>query len=106
MAHWRQGEVAVSRFLRHVVAGQEHPDPPRRERDEFNRVQGIPDPSYETLIAPVRRKWFFTCFCTITMMRRSSHFAPVSLCLSSPPNRIYGAKTRRFLPVMFRMARI
>jgi len=50
MAHWRQGEVAVSRFLRHVVAGQEHPDPPRRERDEFNRVQGIPDPPYDTLI--------------------------------------------------------
>jgi hypothetical protein len=50
MAHWRQGEVAVSRFLRHVVAGQEHPGPPRLEHDEFNRVQGIPDPPYDTLI--------------------------------------------------------
>jgi DNA-binding beta-propeller fold protein YncE len=45
-----QQEVAVARFLRHAVAGQEHPDPPRLEHDEFNRVQGIPDPPYETLI--------------------------------------------------------
>jgi hypothetical protein len=43
-------EVAVARFLRHAVAGQEHPDPPRLERDEFNRVQGIPDPPFDTLI--------------------------------------------------------
>jgi hypothetical protein len=50
MAHWKQGQVAVARFLRHVVAGQEHPDPPHLEHDEFNRVQGIPDPPYETLI--------------------------------------------------------
>jgi hypothetical protein len=45
-----QQEVAVARFLRHAVGGQEHPDPPRLEHDEFNRVQGIPDPPYETLI--------------------------------------------------------
>ena len=62
MAHWRQGEVAVSRFLRHVVAGQEHPDPPRRERDEFNRVQGIPDPSYETLICAGEAKMVLHLF--------------------------------------------
>jgi len=47
---FKQQEVAVARFLRHAVAGQEHPDPPRLEHDEFNRVQGIPDPPYETLI--------------------------------------------------------
>jgi hypothetical protein len=47
---FQQQEVAVARFLRHAVAGQEHPDPPRLEHDEFNRVQGIPDPPYETLI--------------------------------------------------------
>jgi DNA-binding beta-propeller fold protein YncE len=45
-----QQEVAVARFLRHAVGGQEHPDPPRLEHDEFNRVQGIPDPPYEALI--------------------------------------------------------
>jgi hypothetical protein len=45
-----QQDVAVARFLRHAVGGQEHPDPPRLEHDEFNRVQGIPDPPYETLI--------------------------------------------------------
>ena len=38
--HYAQEEVAVSRFLKHVVAGQEHPGPPRLERDEFNRIQG------------------------------------------------------------------
>ena len=46
----RNIEVAVSRFLKHVVAGQEHPGPPRLERDEFNRIKGIPDPPYDTFI--------------------------------------------------------
>ena len=50
--HYAQGEVAVSRFLKHVVAGQEHPGPPRLERDEFNRIKGIPNPPYDTFICP------------------------------------------------------
>jgi DNA-binding beta-propeller fold protein YncE len=48
--YYAQYEVAVSRFLRHVVAGQEHPDPPRLERDEFNRMKGVSEASYDTLI--------------------------------------------------------
>jgi DNA-binding beta-propeller fold protein YncE len=48
--YYAQGEVAVSRFLRHVVAGEEHPAPPHLERDEFNRIKGMPDPPYETFI--------------------------------------------------------
>ena len=48
--HYAQHEVAVSRFLKHVVAGEEHPGSPRLERDEFNRIQGSLNPSYETLI--------------------------------------------------------
>jgi hypothetical protein len=40
----------VSRFLKHVAAGQEHPDPPHLERDEFNRIKDLPDASYDTLI--------------------------------------------------------
>ena len=48
--HYAQEEVAVSRFLKHVVAGQEHPGPPHSEHDEFTRIHGISDPSYETLI--------------------------------------------------------
>jgi DNA-binding beta-propeller fold protein YncE len=48
--HYAQHQVAVSRFLRHVVAGQEHPGPPHLERDEFNRIKSIPDPSYDTFI--------------------------------------------------------
>jgi DNA-binding beta-propeller fold protein YncE len=48
--YYAQHEVAVSRFLRHVVAGQEHPDPPHLERDEFNRIEGIPDASYDTFV--------------------------------------------------------
>jgi DNA-binding beta-propeller fold protein YncE len=47
---YAQEEVAVSRFLKYVVAGQEHPDSPRLERDEFNRIKGIPDPRYDTFI--------------------------------------------------------
>jgi len=50
MRYYAQGEVAVSRFLRHVVAGEEHPGPPRLERNEFNRIKGTSDPPYETLI--------------------------------------------------------
>ena len=50
IGQYAQHQVAVSRFLKHVVAGQEHPGPPRLERDEFNRIKGIPDPPYETLI--------------------------------------------------------
>jgi hypothetical protein len=48
--YYAQYEVAVSRFLKHVVAGQEHPDPPRLERDEFNRIKSIPEAPYDTLI--------------------------------------------------------
>jgi len=50
--HYAQYEVAASRFLKHVVAGDEHPGPPRLEREEFNRITGIPDPPYETFICP------------------------------------------------------
>jgi sugar lactone lactonase YvrE len=48
--YYAQGEVAVSRFLRHVVAGEEHPAPPHLERDEFNRIKGMPDPAFETFV--------------------------------------------------------
>jgi DNA-binding beta-propeller fold protein YncE len=47
---YSQDHVAVSRFLKHVVAGQERPGPPRLERDELNRIKGIPDPAYDTFI--------------------------------------------------------
>ncbi len=50
--HYAQDEVAVSRFLKHVVAGQEHPGLPHLERHEFNRITGIPDAHYDTLICP------------------------------------------------------
>ena len=59
---FEQQEVAVARFLRHVVAGQEHPDPPRLEHDEFNRVQGLPDPPYETLICARESNWILHMF--------------------------------------------
>ena len=48
--YYAQHEVAVSRFLKHVVAGQKHPDPPHLERNEFNRIKDLPDPPYDTLI--------------------------------------------------------
>jgi DNA-binding beta-propeller fold protein YncE len=50
--HYTQEEVAVSRFLKHVVAGEEHPGPPRFEWNEFNRIKGTLNPSYETFICP------------------------------------------------------
>ena len=48
--YYAQDEVAVSRFLRHVVAGQEHPGPPHLEHNEFNRIEGIPDAPYDTFV--------------------------------------------------------
>jgi hypothetical protein len=60
--YYAQHQVAVSRFLKHVVAGQEHPGPPRLERDEFNRIKGIPDPSYETFICPAAAWWIIHLF--------------------------------------------
>src|SRR6266700_2529057 len=50
IGHYAQHQVAVSRFLKNVVAGQQHPGPPRLERDEFNRIKGIADPPYDTFI--------------------------------------------------------
>ena len=47
---FEQQEAAVARFLKAIVAGNTPPSVPRLEHDEFNRVQGIPDPPYETLI--------------------------------------------------------
>ena len=48
--HYAQEEVAVSRFLKHVVAGEEHPGHPQLERDEFNRIKGLANPSYDCFI--------------------------------------------------------
>jgi DNA-binding beta-propeller fold protein YncE len=48
--YYAQHEVAVSRFLRHVVAGQEHPGPPHLEHNEFNRIEGVPDAAYDTFV--------------------------------------------------------
>ncbi len=48
--YYAQHEVAVSRFLRHVVAGQAHPAPPHLEHNEFNRIEGIPDAPYDTFV--------------------------------------------------------
>ena len=48
--YYAQHEVAVSRFLRHVVAGQEHPSPPHLEHNELNRIEGIPDAPYDTFV--------------------------------------------------------
>src|SRR6266699_625965 len=50
IGHYAQHQVAVSRFLKNVVAGQQHPGPPHLERDEFNRIKDIPDPPYDTFI--------------------------------------------------------
>ena len=48
--YYAQHEVAVSRFLRHVVAGQEHPGPSHLEHNEFNRIEGIPAAQYDTFV--------------------------------------------------------
>ncbi len=50
--HYAQQQVAVSRFLRQVVAGIQPSNPPRLERDEFNRVSGV-EPSFDTLICQI-----------------------------------------------------
>jgi hypothetical protein len=52
LSYFEQEQVAVSRFLRDVVAGKQPSNPPRLERDEFNRADGVPDATYDTLISP------------------------------------------------------
>ena len=52
MDSFEQGQVAVSRFLRDVVAGKQPPNRPHLERDEFNRAEAAPDAPYDTLISP------------------------------------------------------
>jgi hypothetical protein len=47
--HYAQTQVAVSRFLRLVVAGKPLTDPPRLGRNEFNRVRG-PKPDFDTFV--------------------------------------------------------
>jgi hypothetical protein len=48
--YFAQGQVAVSRFLRDVVVGRKHPNPPLLERDEFSRAEGAPAAPYDTLV--------------------------------------------------------
>jgi hypothetical protein len=50
ISSFEQQRAAVARFLKAIVAGRTPASVPRLEHDEFNRVQGIPDPPYETLI--------------------------------------------------------
>ena len=53
---FKQQDVAVARFLKAIVAGRTPPSVSRLEHDEFNRVQGISDPPYETLICASEAK--------------------------------------------------
>ena len=50
--HYTQGQVAVSRFLRNVVAGK-GPSNPRLERDELKRDESMPDAPYDTLACQI-----------------------------------------------------
>jgi hypothetical protein len=52
IGYYAQPQVAVSRFVKNVVAGTEHPNPPGLEHNEFNRPAHIPDASYDTFICP------------------------------------------------------
>jgi hypothetical protein len=48
--YFTQSEVATSRFFRKIVAGAQPKISPSLERDEFNRISGLPDVSFETLV--------------------------------------------------------
>jgi len=56
ISYFEQDQVAVSRFLRDIVAGKKPSNPPVLERDEFNRAEGTRDVAYDTLICP-REAW-------------------------------------------------
>src|SRR5438876_7513269 len=59
---FKQQEVAVARFLKGIVAGKPPASVPRLEYNEFNRVQGVSDPPYETLICPEEAYWILHLF--------------------------------------------
>jgi hypothetical protein len=48
--YFAQGEVAVSRFIRHVVSGTIPLNPPHLERNELKKVAGVPKPSFDTFV--------------------------------------------------------
>lgn len=48
--YFLQENVAEARFFRKVVAGAQPVNPPGLEHDEFNRIRGLPDPSFQTLV--------------------------------------------------------
>jgi hypothetical protein len=48
--YFAQPEIAASRFFRRVVAGAQPMNPPRLERDEFNRIRDLPDAPFETFV--------------------------------------------------------
>ena len=48
--YFMQEEVAAARFFRRLVAGAQLVSPPRRERDELNRIKGLPQPSFQTFV--------------------------------------------------------
>ena len=72
--HYAQQEVAVSRFLKHVVAGQEHPGPPHLEHNEFNRIQEFLMLHMTHSSVRVKPIQSFTYSYTITTMRRCYRF--------------------------------
>jgi hypothetical protein len=78
ISSFAQEDVAVSRFLRHVVAGKQPANPPRLERDEFNRAMAIPK-SCRSVVAPQLLSWL---------------------------RRMYGATINRQFLAMCRMAKI
>ena len=59
---FKQQDVAVGRFLKGIVAGRTPAGVPRLEHNEFNRLQGIPDPPYETLICAREAKTVLQLF--------------------------------------------
>jgi hypothetical protein len=81
MAHWRQGEVAVSWFLRNVLAGRESSNFPPLEHNEFNRSAATPNSTYDTLICQTLAWAELHLFCMIMIIRRSCHFVAASLCV-------------------------
>jgi|ERR1051326_3882538 hypothetical protein len=60
--NYAPARVAVSRFLRNVVAGKVPANSPKLERNEFKRVRGIADPPYETLICSGEAYWVLHLF--------------------------------------------
>src|ERR1051325_6673069 len=95
--YFAQREVAVSRVLRELVAGKQPTNPPRLERNEFNRIRRIPDPPYDTFICQHQAYSILHLFLSDYDDAKVMSFCGGWCSMMLPEQQIYGANRAALL---------